>query len=164
MSLVTTIAATDADSYATLAEYQSRAGAMGWTLSGMDATDEDNLRRAAVILDASYEWIGLKQYQFQALDWPRLVNVTVDDWPIDPDTVPGAIKDAQMELAFALQGGSDPTAAIVAPVKLERKKAGPLEKWTEYGGVKGNPRLPIVDRLVRDYVRAGAGQMRLARA
>jgi len=137
---------------------------MGWTLSGTDATDEANLRRAAVILDASYEWIGLRQYETQARGWPRLVNVLVDDWPIDPDTVPQAIKDAQAELAYALQGGNDPAAAVTAPIKSERKKAGDLEKEVEYGGIKGNPRLPIVDRLVRDYVRAGTGQVRLSRA
>lgn len=164
MTLITTVAATDADSYATLAEYTARAEAMGWTLADTDAANEVSLRRAAVVIDETYVFVGLKQYQFQARSWPRLVNQLVDGWPIDPDTIPSAIKEAQMEMAFLIQGGADPLATVTAPVKRERKKADVLEIETEYAGGKALPRFTAVDRILRDYVRAGAGQIHLARA
>ena len=164
MALIVTIGATNADSYATLAEYQARAAAMGWTLADTDAENEINLRRAAVVLDESYAFVGMKQYQFQARDWPRLVNQLVDGWPINPDTVPEPVKVAQMEMAFIIQGGADPLATVAAPVKRERKKADVLEIETEYAGGKALPRFTAVDRILRDYVQAGAGQIALSRA
>lgn len=164
MSLTATIAATDADSYVTLAEYQTHAAARGWTLAGTDAADEANLRRAAQMLDASYRWIGVQQYQFQARSWPRIVRGLVNGWPVDPDTIPGAVKDGQMELAYALQGGADPAAVSDVSVRRKREKVGEIERETEYAGGSAPVRLPMVDRIVRDYVEAGAGQLRLARA
>ncbi len=160
MALDTTIGGTAADSYATLAEYTARAAAMGWTLEDTDAANEANLRRAAIVMDAQYEFVGLKQYQFQARDWPRLFSGLVDGWPIDPDTVPQAIKDAQMELAYALQGGTDPLASLDARIKSER--VGALE--TEYLGGLGLPRVTAVDRILRGYTLSGAGQARAVRA
>lgn len=164
MALITTIAAADADSYATLAEYTARAAAMGWTLADTDAANEINLRRAAVVNDKIYSFIGMKQYQFQARSWPRLVDDLVDDWPIDPDTVPGAIKDAQMEMAFLIQGGADPLATVQAGIKRKREKIDVIEEETEYSGALTLPRFTAVDRILRDYVRAGAGQIALSRA
>lgn len=159
MALTTTIGGASSDSYATLAEYQARATAMGWTLSGTDATDEVNLRRAAVALDATYSWLGMRQYQTQALDWPRLVDDLVDDWPLDPDTVPQAVKDAQMEMAFLIQGGADPLDTYEGGVK--REKIDVIE--VEYTA-KGRPRYDAVDRLLRKYVMAAPGQSRMVRA
>lgn len=164
MALDTTISGTSADSYATLAEYTARAAAFGWTLATTDAANEINLRRAAVAIDESHAFIGMQQYRSQALSWPRLVNQLVDGWPIDPDTVPQAIKDAQMELAFLIQGGADPLATVTAPIKRERKKADVLEIETEYAGSKALPRFTVVDRILRPYLRAGAGQTNLVRA
>lgn len=164
MALDATVAGASADSYVTLAEYQARAAAFGWSLSGVDATDEVNLRRAAVILDASYGWKGLRGSEFQARDWPRDNVGYVDGWWVDSDVVPQAIKDAQMEMAFLIQGGADPLATVTAPIKRERKKADVLEIETEYAGGKALPRFTAVDRILRDYVRAGAGQIHLARA
>jgi len=164
MALDTSIAGTSADTYATLAEYQARATAMGWTLSGTDSGDEVNLRRAAVAIDESHSFIGLKQYQNQARAWPRLVNQLVDGWPIDPDTIPEALKAAQMEMAHLIQGGADPLANVDAPIKSKREKVDVIEEETEYAGAKTLPRFTVVDRILRPYVKAGAGQVHMARA
>lgn len=164
MALVATIAATDADSYVTLAEYQAHATARGWTLAGTDAADEANLRRAAQMMDATYHWIGTQQYQFQARSWPRLVRGLVDGWPVDPDTIPGAIKSAQMEIAHELQLGNDPAAVTDGSVQRRREKVGDLEREIEYAGGVAPVRLPMVDRILRDYVLGGAGQVRVTRA
>lgn len=163
MALDTTIGGTSADSYVTLAEYQARAAALGWTLSDTDAENEINLRRAAVVIDETYSFIGMKQYQFQARSWPRLVNQLVDSWPIDPDTIPGAVKSAQMEMAFLLQGGADPFATYDGAVKRKREKVDVIEEETEYTGGKGRPMFTGVDRILRDYITSGAGQVRAVR-
>jgi regulator of PEP synthase PpsR (kinase-PPPase family) len=164
MALDATSAGQSADSYVTLSEYQARATAMGWTLADTDAANEINLRRAAVVLDSSYGWKGVRGSEFQARDWPRDNVGYVDGWWVDGDIVPQAIKDAQMEMAFLIQGGADPLATVTAPVRRERKRADVLETETEYAGGKALPRFTAVDRILRDYVRAGAGQIHLARA
>jgi hypothetical protein len=160
MALTTTIGAANADSYATLAEYEARAVVMGWALADTNAANEINLRRAAMAIDATYEWVGMKQYQFQARDWPRLVNQLVDGWPIDPDTVPQAIKNAQMEMAYLIHGGADPLATFTGGVK--RQKVDVIE--IEYAGASGRPRYDAVDRLLSGYVTAAPGQSVMVRA
>lgn len=160
MALDTTIGGTASDSYATLAEYQARASAMGWTLADTDGANEVNLRRAAVSIDESNSFVGMKQYQFQARSWPRLVRGLVGDWPIDPDTVPGAVKDAQMEMAYLIQNGADPLATFDGAVK--REKVDVLE--VEYTGGRSRPRYDAVDRILRSYVLSGPGQSRMIRA
>ena len=152
-----------ADTWATLAEYQARAAAMGWTLAGTDAEDEVNLRRAAVAVDANYIFVGRKQYQFQVREWPRLEVPLIQSWPTNPDTIPQAVKDAQMEMAQIIQGGTDPLAVFEGAVKRVREKADVLEEETEYTGGRARPRFTAVDRILRDYVRAGAGQMQVVR-
>ena len=159
MALDTTIGGASADSYATLAEYEARATAMGWTLEDTDAANEVNLRRAAVALDASFSWVGIKQYRTQARGWPRSVAELVDDWPVAADTIPVAIKEAQMEMAYLIQGGADPLATYEGGVK--REKIDVIE--VEYTA-KGRPRYDAVNRLVRDYVAVSSGQARMVRA
>ena len=158
MALDTTIGGESADSYGTLAAYQAYAAKMGWTLSGTDAGDEVNLRRAAQYLDRHYNFIGLKQYQFQARSWPRLVRRLVDDWPIDPDTIPGDVIDAQFEVAYLLQGGLDPFATITESRK--RATVGPITVETV---PTGRPRVTAVEGLLRSYLRAGVGQCEMVR-
>ena len=163
MALDTTIGGTSADSYATLAEYQARATALGWTLGADDAADEVNLRKAANVIDETYSFIGQKQYQFQARSWPRLVNNLVDGWPIDPDTIPSAIKDAQMEMAFLIQGGATPLALIDGIVKRKREKLDVIEEETEYFGGQGKQTYPVISAILRDYIVGGPGQVRMVR-
>lgn len=158
MALDTTIGGASADSYGTLAAYQAYAASMGWTLSGTDATDEANLRRAAQYLDRKHRFVGQQQYEDQALAWPRLVNVLVKDWPIDPDTVPVEIVEAQFEVAYLLQGGLDPFATITSSRK--RATVGPITVETV---PTGTPRLVAVSGLLGPYLTAGVGQVALSR-
>jgi len=158
MALDTTIGGAAADSYGTLAAYTTYAAANGWTLADTDGANEVNLRRAAQYLDRKHRFIGIKQYQTQALAWPRLVRDLVDDWPIDPDTIPGDIISAQFELAYILQGGVDPFATVTQ--STIRKKVGSIEVETV---PSGTPRLVAVEGLLSRYVKAGAGQVALVR-
>jgi len=166
MALTTTIGAVDADSYATLAEYQARAAAMGWTLSGTDGGDEINLRRAAVVIDSTYTFRGDKATAEQALEWPRVDGIGYgalayyDPYPIRSDEIPAPVKAAQMEMAHLIQGGADPLATFDGAVK--REKLDVIE--VEYTGGKARPRFTAVDRILRHYIIGGPGQVGLVRA
>lgn len=166
MALDTTIGGASSDSYATLAEYTARATAMGWTLTGTDAAKEANLRRAAVLVDSLWLQfaLGYRQYQTQAREFPRVIVGLVNGWPVDVDSIPQAVKDAQMEMAYLIQGGADPVATIDGVVASKRVKAGPVESETVYLGGKGRAAYPGISALLRPYMGAGMGQSELRRA
>lgn len=166
MPLDTTIGGAASDSYATLAEYTARAAAMGWTLADTDGANEVNLRRAAMAIDASYTFRGTKNTVEQAMEWPRFDSTGYgtleyfDPYGFSSDEIPPAIKNAQMEMAYLIQGGADPLATFEGSVK--REKLDVIE--VEYTGGRSRPRFDAVDRLLSRYVAAGPGQSRMVRA
>ena len=162
MTLDVTIGGAASDSYGTLAQYTAQAALYGWTLEATDAANETNLRRAAASLDRQNSFIGRTQYQTQALSWPRIDCGYVDGWPIDPDTIPQDIIAAQFELAYLIQAGLDPFATIETSNTSESIKVGPI---SISGSTlpSGKPRLVAIEGLLRDYVKAGAGQVALQR-
>ena len=162
MALDTTIGGTDADSYGTLAAYETYAAGNGWTLAETDEANEANLRRAAQGMDRKSRFLGIQQYQFQARAWPRLVNDLVRDWPINPDTIPLDVIHAQFEWAYILQGGVDPLATITSGTTSEMIKVGPIT-IDEETLPTAPPRLIAVDGLLRPYLKSGAGQIALVR-
>ena len=163
MALDTTIGGASADSYGTLAEYLAYVDDQGLTASGCDKEDEQDLRKATVILDRDNEYKGLRQYKVQIREFPRVWMGLINGYEIDPDTIPLDIKHAQFELAVLLRGGLNPHATIEGAVKIERVKAGPVESETEYAGSLGRPRLVALEGLLRPYLIAGHGQQRLVR-
>lgn len=162
MALDTTIGGTAADSYGTLAAYEAYADAMGWVLTGSDEKQEANLRRAAVYLDRKYSFIGMQQYQYQSRAWPRLVSDLVNDWPIQPDTIPQDIAYAQFEMAYILQSGLDPFATIESSATSESITVGPI---TIAGDTlpTGVPRIVAVEGLISGYILGGVGQIKMVR-
>lgn len=162
MALDTTIGGTASDSYGTLAAYAAYGDSMGWTLAATDAANEVNLRRGAAYLDRKYDFIGAKQYQFQSRDWPRLVRDMAEDWPIDPDTIPVDIINAQFEVAYILQAGLDPFATIEASTTSESITVGPI---TIAGSnlPTSPPRIVAVEGLLRAYIRGGQGLIQMRR-
>ena len=171
MAVDTTIGGPASDSYATLAEYQARAEAMGWDLAETDGANEVNLRRAAVAIDSSYSFRGVKNTSAQALEWPRYSEAagytgpaTYDPYPIIPTEIPQAVKLAQMEMAFLIQGGADPLATVQAGIKRKREKLDVIEEETEYAGALTLPRFTAVDRILRNYTMGGPGQRQMVRA
>ena len=162
MALDTTIGGTSADSYGTLAEYTAYALGMGFTLAGTDAANEINLRKGAIYQDRKYSFIGMQQYQYQARSWPRLVNDLVDDWPINPDTIPLDIIHAQFEVAYILQGGLDPFATIETSTTSDMIKVGPITLDTETLPTS-TPRIVAVEGLLRGYIRGGVGMANMVR-
>ena len=112
MALTSTIGGALSDTYVTLAEYQAYGGSMGWTLGSGDAADEINLRRAATVLDRKYTFVGYPAESTQALQWPRDNVGYVKGYDVSSTVIPDDIKNAQMEIAYLIQGGLDPFASI----------------------------------------------------
>lgn len=165
MALDTTIGGASADSYVTLAEFQSYWTARGVDLTqhGHDASHEANLRVAAQFLDTSYVYLGYPTSQAQARVWPRVVTSLVNNWPVASDTIPQAVKSAQCEMAYLIHEGATPFATIDGVVGSERVKAGPVESDVTYIGGKAQARYPAVSRLLRPYLAAGEGQVAMVR-
>jgi hypothetical protein len=101
----------------------------------------------------------LRDTEEQSLSWPREKVGYVDGWWVDNGIVPQAIKDAQCELAYLVQGGLDPLATIKGVVKSAG--AGPAR--VEFLGGQGKPRLVAIEGLLRPYLSAGPGQAKLMR-
>tara|TARA_R110002153_G_scaffold28691_1_gene88337 strand:- start:101 stop:592 length:492 start_codon:yes stop_codon:yes gene_type:complete len=162
MSLDTTIGGTASDSYGTLASYTAYALGMGFTLADTDAANEINLRKGATYLDRKYSFIGMQQYQYQALAWPRLVNDLINDWPINPDTIPLDIIHAQFEVAYILQGGLDPFATIETSATSDTIKVGPITIENDTLPTS-TPRIVAVEGLLRGYIKGGVGMVNMVR-
>jgi hypothetical protein len=166
MALDTTIGGAASDSYITLVEFQDYWAARNVNLTQHGRADqhEAELRQAAAWIDRNYSFVGYKQYQTQSRSWPRITTALVDGWPIDPDTIPQDIKDAQAELAYLIHDGLVPWATIDGVVASESAKAGPVETTTVYAGGKGKARILAIEGLLRPYLGAGgSGQFRVVR-
>lgn len=186
MALTVTPGASNADSYATLAEadaYFTARGIATWT--GTDAVKEQALRRATAYLDNQYRgrWVGIRTNETQSLAWPRMGDVSlhvrdsltyslldIDGFEIPSDSVPTQIKHAQIEAALLILTGSslEPTLPRGGMVKRERKKVGPLEKETEWqDGASAIDRYTVIEGLLRGLVTgtpgASVGNVRLVR-
>ncbi len=159
MALIVIIGGTESDSFVTLAEFTAYATKMGWTIGRTDDENEQALRRAAQSLTRQHMFRGYRQYQFQALSFPRVRMGLVRGWPVNPDTIPQDIKDAQCELAYLILNGLDPFETIEQSVT--RAKAGPVEVETV---ATGRPRIIALTGLLGPYLSAGAGQQSLWRA
>lgn len=165
MALDTTIGGASADSYVTLAEYEAYVIAnINTSYTEADATQEMNLRRAKQWLDRK-NWVGIAQYQTQTGSWPRISDKLIDGWPIDVDSIPQDIKDAQCELAYQFEQNSlDPFATVSnGATKITKSKAGPVETETEYATYRETPRIVAVEGLIGPYLKAGSSQVSLGR-
>jgi len=156
-TLTATVGGASSDSYVTEVEYLDYALKRGWTVS---TGQEANLRTAALYLDNSYRWKGQRVTSTQALDWPRVMVEYVDGFPVSSETIPQAIKDAQCEMAYLLQGGADPFATLTGGgIGRKREKVDVIERDITYTAPRERPAYPVVDGLVADYANGKAGQV-----
>lgn len=105
MALETTPGASDADSYASVAEADAYHASRLWTEAWTDAettTKEAALKDAARLLDSVFIWTGAAVDAVQALTWPRSGMLTRNGFPIATDVIPPELKNAQSELARLL--------------------------------------------------------------
>jgi len=94
-----------ANSYISEAELATYALDRGVTLTGTSAV----LIIQAMDYLESKMFIGTKSTDPQNLQWPR-TGVEVDNFYINSTTIPRLLKEAEMELCIALDGGVNPLA------------------------------------------------------
>lgn len=175
MSLTVTAGASDADSYASLADanaYFTARGVTAWT--GTDDAKEAALRRATTYLDNQYRgrWVGVRYVETQALAWPRVDGsggaegratcplYDVDGFVIAYDAIPMQIKNATIEAALLIVGGSslEPVLEHGGQIKSVGKSVGPLRKDIVYqDGASPVDRYVVIEGLLRGLVKSTPG-------
>lgn len=147
----------NANSYASYADWTAYWADRGAAPSSVQADVEQALVRATDYLGLRYTWIGQRALQTQALDWPRVCAYAVPaggySAPIEgvpPEVVRATVELAQRALAGEL--APDPVVDTTGqPVVGSRKKIGPIEVETTFGGggATFTKRFPAVDELLR---------------
>jgi len=106
---------TNSNSYVTEAEVTTYATDRGLTLTA----SEDVLIIKAMDYLETLGYIGDRQTEEQALQWPR-EGVYIDNFYIEPTTIPQELKNAQMSLCMSIDAGVDPMATIDRATKKEK--------------------------------------------
>ena len=165
MAIVTTVGSASANSYITVAEYEAFWTERNVTIPGRTAPKKAQPVQAADYIKRGYNFVGEQQFKEQAMVWPRLTGIIlVKDFPIDPDTVPQDIKDAQAELAYIIHQGTDVFATVTGGAKVrEKNKAGPVETEIEFTNFRETPRFVAIEGLLSPYTIYGGAQLRMVR-
>jgi hypothetical protein len=144
-------AKTDADSYISVADADTRHAALGNTewASLTTAVKEQNLRNATIYMIQKYRtlWQGTRTTSTQSTDWPRY-GVYVDGFSVDYDVLPVDIANACADLGLRANEGD-----LLTDLSREviRKKIGPLE--TEYAsGSQEDKRYRSIDLMLAPYL------------
>lgn len=132
-----------------------------------DAVDDQEaaLRAATDYMVQSYRsrWKGTRRSSSQALDWPRY-NVVLSDVEGDPyldsDFVPQEVKQACAELALRAS-----TTDLLADVSRQTSSESVGEVSVSYfQGQSSQTQYEAIERSLRPYLRAGKGNIQIARA
>ena len=114
----------NSNSYVTETELGTYASDRGKTLNATtDALKVEILIQAMDYLE-SRNFIGDKNTEDQALQWPR-VNAILDGYYIDTDEIPTLLKESQMEYAISIDAGTNPLASEGRETR--REKVGSIE-------------------------------------
>ncbi|MCA8837358.1 MAG: hypothetical protein K8963_05860 [Proteobacteria bacterium] len=111
---------TNSNSYVSESDLATYASDRGVTITGTAAV----LIIQAMDYLESRQFLGTKSDIDQALQWPRF-GVEVDAYYVDSDEIPTLLKQAEMEICIAIDGGVDPLANLGRETK--REKVGDLE-------------------------------------
>lgn len=132
LTLVATAGASNANSYATVAEgntyHEAHLYASTWN-PAIDAKKAQALVWATRLLDEHIDWDGEKATTTQALRWPRTGMEDLDGIDVDDDVIPQKVKDATAELARLLIAADLTTEASES--SIAKLKVGAIE--IEYG-------------------------------
>lgn len=146
-TVIATVGASNANSYATVAEADSYfSDSFGRSL--WSQTTQAN-REAAVItasryLDQYMTWTGQRATSDQAMEWPRINTFDKTGRPYAIDIVPGPVRFATFELAYYIveNGGLS-----FASQSVDRVKVGPVDvEFTQNSVDEGIP--SFVENLV----------------
>lgn len=163
LSVETGSGSSTAESYASVADADTRLAALGLTLWAdemITAEKEQALRRSTVFMEQSYRlrWRGQRMLSAQALSWPRY-GVLVDGFPIESDVVPPEVSNACIDLAFKAAAGDlapDIERAII------REKIGPIE--TEWNANASQAvRYRSIDMTLAPFLRGSGANVSLVR-
>jgi hypothetical protein len=128
-SLVTTVGASNANAYVSLAvadQYHSDRPAVGTTWSS--ATDVDKMQAilfATKLLDDLVEWTGWVVTETQALLWPRTGMWYRNGYSVSTTIIPTELQEATAEFARQLLVADRAADSDVETYGLESFKAGP---------------------------------------
>jgi hypothetical protein len=150
----------NADSYVTAAEADTywltnRNNNAIWLAASVGQKDQA-LREATQFLDNAYDWLGGRRNYSQSLRWPRVLWWTKDNKVLNVNTIPDAIKVAQMELAIEAVGGR----LITGAPKASLERGGMISSESLSGmaiqyssSAPGGISYPFIDLIVADYVQ-----------
>jgi Putative DnaT-like ssDNA binding protein len=105
-------------SYVSEADFTDYNAERAVTLGGTNGTPSEVLIKAMDYLE-SKSFIGTKNTQEQALQWPRY-GAVVDGYYIDNDSIPLLLQEAQMEIAISIDAGTNPMANLARETIREK--------------------------------------------
>lgn len=140
---------TNPDSYIALADARDYCATRGMSLNTVDATAEIQLRKAFDYLESLRStYKGSRTNTTQGGAWPR-AEVYIDDVLFDSASIPTALKQAQAQIAAAMERGLDIVPDSDGSPFVSREKVGPIE--TSYStrlATSGVPILRSVENLL----------------
>lgn len=181
MSIDTTVGGASADSYGSLADFETYCTALGKTIASgtSDASKEVALRNGTVYLDRTYQdrWAGYRTNETQVLAWPRRSYPgdsyytsggtfytgirDCDGFEVASDAIPKRIRDACFEAAYLSLTGTVLLPVLVrgGQVQSESVAAGPVSTDTTYAAnaPTQDQRLAI-EGLLRGLIVGGPGR------
>lgn len=138
---------TDSNSYISEADFSTYANDRGVTISGT----------ASILLVQAMDYIeqqkykGIKNSSSQALQFPRS-GVVIDGYIQDSDSIPQLLRDAQCEVAIAIDSGNNPLSNVERVLK--RTKVGSIE--LEYSdGSRDTVYLSAVENKLTKLISGG---------
>lgn len=167
-----------ADSWVTVAEWEAYAAAYGYTIQAADeAAKEVILRTAQRAISTRYVFKGVLVSDAQTTAVPRYWGGRIRGFPVAGDVVPTDFKDAQCEMANAIDQGADPLGLRTAEniqkgaISGTKNAAGPVSTETTYSessGAVGYDALSMgnytaVKALLGPYLQGGSGQVLVLR-
>lgn len=158
-TLDATVAGSNANTYATLAEFNTFIGEL--TSAGTAATATDALKQAALIQSARRldleTWDGSPVTTTQRLQFPRSGLIDTNGFGVAVETIPRFVREGQMQLAVEMLN-ADGDAATNRE-QFESLKVGSLEikyrQGESYGANLGDSLPDSVLKLISPYITGG---------
>ena len=129
LTLVATAGASNANTYATLAEGDTYHEGHLYSSLWDDASDDTKNRALAMatrLLDALIEWTGAAVSQGQALGWPRVGMLSRNGYVLSSATIPEDLKKGTAEFARQLIGGDRSADSDIETQGITSLTAGPV--------------------------------------
>ena len=129
MALDTTVGGAAADSYASVADYNTywASRPQSEVPAGLSTEEiEAALKHAARLLDSSFRWTGAAVDSTQALTWPRSGMVSRNGFSIATNVIPVQLKNAQCQFAGDLASADRAADSETEKQGISEVKAGPV--------------------------------------